>query len=238
MHDLVVAITGASGSIYAVRLLQVLLAAGRTVHVTISPAATQVFREELDLELKLEGFESSMLVPNHDTLPEDHLLRGFGAIRAGSASNSSVFSDSEILSKAPQGRLIYHHYRNYSAAIASGSSLTEGMVICPCSGGTLAAIATGQSQNLIHRAADVHLKERRKLVMVPRETPLSSIALGNMKTLSDLGVVILPAMPGFYHQPRTIHDLVDFVVSRICDQLGVRQALTSRWGGDTGSNVQ
>src|SRR5690606_17734327 len=105
-----------------------------------------------------------------------------------------------------------------------------GMVICPCSMGTLAAVANGLSQNLIHRAADVHIKERRKLIVVPRETPLSGIQLDNMKRLSDAGAVILPAMPGFYHNPLTIHDLVDFVVGRICDQLELKQTLTRRWG--------
>ena len=104
-------------------------------------------------------------------------------------------------------------------------------MICPCSMGTLAAIASGLSTNLIHRAADVHLKERRKLIVVPRETPLGSIQLENMKRLSDAGAVILPAMPGFYHNPRSIDDLVDFVVGRICDQLGIRQDLIQRWGG-------
>ncbi len=116
-----------------------------------------------------------------------------------------------------------------AAGIASGSFRTAGMVICPCSTGTLAAVATGLSQNLIHRAADVHLKERRKLIVVPRETPLSSITLGNMKTLADLGVVVLPAMPGWYHEPASLGDLVDFVVARICDQLGVEHKLGRRW---------
>jgi 4-hydroxy-3-polyprenylbenzoate decarboxylase len=96
--------------------------------------------------------------------------------------------------------------------------------------GTLAAVSQGLSQNLIHRAADVHLKERRKLIVVPRETPLGSIQLANMKTLADAGAVILPAMPGFYNQPQSIDDLVNFVVARICDQLGVAQDLTKRWG--------
>ncbi|GIT30877.1 MAG: hypothetical protein Ct9H300mP1_29230 [Planctomycetaceae bacterium] len=111
-----------------------------------------------------------------------------------------------------------------------GSFLTAGMAICPCSMGTLAAIAGGNSGNLIHRAADVHLKERRRLVLVPRETPLGSIGIENMRSVATAGAVILPASPGFYHQPKTIADLVDFVVGRICDQLGVEVELTRRWG--------
>jgi 4-hydroxy-3-polyprenylbenzoate decarboxylase len=127
-------------------------------------------------------------------------------------------------------RLVYHHYQDYSGSIASGSYLTAGMVICPCSMGTLAGVANGLSTNLIQRAADVHLKERRKLIVVPRETPLGSIQLENMKRLADAGAVVLPAMPGFYHRPQSIADLIDFVVGRICDQLGVAAHLTQRWG--------
>ena len=117
-----------------------------------------------------------------------------------------------------------------TASIASGSFLTDGMVICPCSGGTLSAIVHGASANLIHRAAEVHLKERRKLILVPRETPLSLMQLENLKRAAEAGAVILPAMPGFYHGARTIRDLIDFVVARICDQLGIPNALISRWG--------
>lgn len=126
-------------------------------------------------------------------------------------------------------RLRCHHLSDFSAGIASGSFRTAGMVVCPCSMGTLGALAGGLSSNLIHRAADVHLKERRKLILVPRETPLSTIALGNMHKLSEAGAIILPAMPGFYHQPQSVSDLVDFVVARICDQLGVDAGLTRRW---------
>jgi 4-hydroxy-3-polyprenylbenzoate decarboxylase len=127
-------------------------------------------------------------------------------------------------------QIVYHHYLDYSAPIASGSFLTSGMVICPCSMGTLAGVANGLSSNLIQRAADVHLKERRKLIVVPRETPLGSIQLENMKRLADAGAIVLPAMPGFYHQPKTIAELIDFVVARICDQLGVAVELARRWG--------
>lgn len=225
-QDIVLAMTGASGSIYAVRLLEVLLSAGWNVQLTISPSAVQVFKQELDLDLDLENFDESCLLPTDQDLAADSKL---ASLRAGSADSnvlSSVFSDSDLT----PGRLEYHHYRDFSAGIASGSFLTAGMVICPCSMGTLASLAHGISSNLIHRAADVHLKERRKLIVVPRETPLGSIQLENMKRLADAGAVILPAMPGFYHNPVSIHDLVDFVVGRICDQLEIAQDLFKRWG--------
>ena len=198
MNDLVLAITGASGSAYAVRLLEVLIASGRKVHLLISSAGTIVMQRELGREVDLANFDVRQLLP--DVSDED------------------------------AGRVQFHDSGDFMAGIASGSFPTAGMVICPCSMGTLASVAQGLSSNLIHRAADVHLKERRKLIVVPRETPLGSIQLGNMKTLADAGAVILPAMPGFYHNPRSISDLVDFVVNRICDQLGVPQELTSRWG--------
>jgi 4-hydroxy-3-polyprenylbenzoate decarboxylase len=127
-------------------------------------------------------------------------------------------------------RLHYHHYRDFRAGIASGSFLTSGMVVCPCSMGTLAAIAHGISENLIHRAADVHLKERRKLVLVPRETPLGLIPLRNMVTVTEAGAVVLPAMPAFYTHPQGVEDMVDFVVGRVCDQLGIEEKLVKRWG--------
>ncbi|MCA8988865.1 MAG: UbiX family flavin prenyltransferase, partial [Planctomycetaceae bacterium] len=126
-------------------------------------------------------------------------------------------------------QLSYHKLTDFQAGMASGSFRTAGMVICPCSMGTLGSLANGLSTNLIHRAADVHLKERRKLILVPRETPLSSIQLENMKRLADAGAVILPAMPGFYHDPQSIDDLFDFIVARICDHLGVETRLMKRW---------
>jgi len=131
------------------------------------------------------------------------------------------------------GRLHYHHFKNLMAPIASGSFLTGAMVICPCSGSTLSAIAHSMGENLIHRAAEVHLKERRKLVVVPRETPLSLPQLRNMQAIHEAGAVVLPAAPGFYHGADTVADLVDFVVARICDQLGVANALIRRWGAAT-----
>ena len=229
MHDLVIALTGASGSIYATRLLQVLLTAGRTVHVTISPAATQVLKHELGLSVDLENFEQAQLLPTELETADDSRLKTAQPIQPSDYAFSSVFTDSDISS----GEMIYHHYQDFSAGIASGSCLTDGMVVCPCSMGTLAGIANGLSGNLIQRAADVHLKERRKLIVVPRETPLGSIQLENMKRLADVGAVVLPAMPGFYHSPLTIHDLIDFVVGRICDQLGVQQNLVHRWGDES-----
>jgi len=119
------------------------------------------------------------------------------------------------------------------AAPASGSALSRGMVICPCSMGTLSAVAMGSSRSLIERAADVALKERRKLVLVTRETPLSTIHLGNMLRVARAGAVVLPAAPGFYHRPQQISDLVDFVVARVLDQLHIPHQLSRRWGGAT-----
>jgi len=119
------------------------------------------------------------------------------------------------------------------AAPASGSSRTAGMIVCPCSMGTLSAIAVGASRSLIERAADVTLKEQRKLVLVPRETPLSAIHLGNMLRLTRAGAVVMPAAPGFYHKPKVIADLVDFMVARILDHFDVKQDLASRWKGDS-----
>lgn len=195
-RHVVLAISGASGACYATRLLDVLLAAAYDVHLTISPSAVLVIKQELNLEVDLDSFSPSMLG----------------------------------LNAATAGELIYHHHQDLMAPIASGSFLTTGMVICPCSGSTLGAVVHGTGDSLIHRAAQVHLKERRKLIVVPRETPLSTIQLDNMKRISEVGAVVLPAMPGFYHGASTVQDLVDFVVARICDQLGVENSLIHRWG--------
>ncbi|MCA9067595.1 MAG: 3-octaprenyl-4-hydroxybenzoate carboxy-lyase, partial [Planctomycetaceae bacterium] len=150
MQDIVLAITGASGAIYSLRLLEVLLAAGRDVQLTISPAACEVFKQELEIELDLDNFDESQLMPTDADLAADSKL---ASLRGGSGDSnvlSSVLMDNEII----PGRLVYHHYRDYSAGIASGSFLTAGMVVCPCSMGTLASLANGISSNLIHRAAD------------------------------------------------------------------------------------
>lgn len=225
MNDLVLAITGASGSAYAVRLLEVLIAAGRRVHLVISQAGVEVIRHELGLTVDLQNFSVEQLLRPAGEL-DSRLGTVARPVSVEEFALSSVLGESDVRT----GEVFFHDIRDFSAGIASGSFPTAGMVICPCSMGTLAAIAHGMSTNLIQRAADVHLKERRRLIVVPRETPLGSIQLDNMKRLSDAGATILPAMPGFYHSPRTIHDLVDFVVCRICDQLGINQHLASRWG--------
>jgi len=164
------------------------------------------------------------------TKPIDRKLQALRAISNISSDESNVLA----VGSGEEGKLIYHHYRDFMSAPASGSFLTDGMVICPCSGGTISAIVHGTSTNLIHRAAEVHFKERRKLILVPRETPLSMTILDNMKRAAEYGAVILPAMPGFYHGVKTIGDLIDFVVARILDQLGIRNSLIHRWGGAEG----
>lgn len=198
-RPIVVAITGASGAAYGVRLVEVLLAAGRDIQLTISPSGQAVFQTEIGRRIDLDRFDLSALL-------------------GGPAPAA--------------GRCTYHHFKNLMAPIASGSFLTTAMAICPCSGSTLAAVAHSMGENLVHRAAEVHLKERRKLVVVPRETPLSLPQLKNMQAIHEAGAVVLPASPGFYHGARTVADLVDFVVARICDQLGVHTDLMQRWGGD------
>src|SRR6266581_401814 len=226
MHDLVFPLTAPTVPIYAVRLLEVLLVAGHTVHLTISRSAALVLDRELGLHVDLRKFKVSHLLPDESELASDSALQTLMPDRSALADISSVFGDSK------KGSIVYHHYEDFGAGIASGSFITEGMVICPCSMGTLASIAGGHSENLIQRAADVHLKERRRLIVVPRETPLGSIQLENMKRLADAGVTIMPAMPGFYHNPHSIQDLVDFVVGRICDHLGIQHKLFKRWGDE------
>jgi flavin prenyltransferase len=142
--------------------------------------------------------------------------------------------DSAVFGELGDGRLVYHHHADFSAGIASGSFPTAGMVVAPCSMSSLASIAHGITANLITRAADVHLKERRRLILVPRETPLSLVHLENMLSVSRAGAVVLPAMPGWYHRPRSLDDLVGFVTARICDQLGIADPSARRWG--TGDN--
>lgn len=199
-HPICVGITGASGAVYAVRLLEVLTASGLDVHLSISPSGREVIEQELGLKVALDRFEASDLLSK----PTDV--------------------------SGKRGRLRYHPCQDFLAPMASGSFLTGGMVICPCSGTTLSAIAAGASGNLIQRAAEVHLKERRRLVLVPRETPLSLAHIDNMRRVTEAGAVVLPASPGWYHGANSLDDLIDFIVGRICDQLEIENNCITRWG--------
>ncbi|MGO4731619.1 UbiX family flavin prenyltransferase [Paenibacillus sp. 2KB_22] len=191
---LVVGITGASGSIYGIRLIETLLDLEYNVHLVISNAGWRVLKEELDWD-----------VTNRDAVLDEK----FGS-RAGS--------------------LIYHPVSDIGASIASGSYLADGMIIMPCSMGTLSSIAQGASDNLMSRAADVMMKEGRTLILVPRETPLHAIHLENMLKLSRLGVRMIPAMPAFYYKPQTMDELILFLVGKVLDSLRIPHQLFTRWG--------
>ena len=225
-RNIVLGVTGASGAAYSVRLLEVLLAAGCDVYLAISPAAQIVFRHELGLAVDLDHFDPASLSLDSGPQLKDEKLQRVRSLNGISSESSHVLS----VAVGEPGTIRYHHYSDLMAPIASGSFLTQGMVVCPCSAGTLSAIARSAGTNLIHRAAEVHLKERRKLILVPRETPLSSVQLENMRQAAAAGAIILPAMPGFYHGATSIRDLVDFIVARICDQLAIPNELIRRWG--------
>lgn len=224
--NIVVAITGASGAVYSLRLIEVLLATGHDVHLSISPTGAQVIHEEMDLRVDLDDFQQA------DLMLEDVVNASDSKIRMLQASAGIGTADSNVLSvdAGRVGELHYHHFRNFNSPIASGSFLTGGMVVSPCSGTTLSAVAHASSSNVIQRACEVHLKERRKLILVPRETPLSLPHIDNMRKCVEAGAVVLPAAPGWYHGVSTLRDLVDFIVARICDQLGIDNALIKRWG--------
>ena len=209
---MVMAITGASGAVFATRTLQCLLAAGTEVHLTISPSGAAVIEQELGYAPNLRRLNIEQLVA---TLP------------AWMDSPSHVRASDDAIARI--GSLHYHHYQDYMTPIASGSFRTAAMLACPCSGSTLSGIARAAASNLIQRAAEVHLKEQRKLVLVPRETPLSVFQLENMQRIAAAGGVILPAMPGWYHGVETLGDIVDFVVARILDQVDVDNGLIERW---------
>lgn len=193
MKRFIVGITGASGAIYAKRLLEFLASTEFEIHLVISKSAAISIYEELDVKLN----------------PEDLIV-------------------SELLGFSPKN-FITHRISDIAGSIASGSFKTDGMVIVPCSMSTMGALAAGICENLIHRAAEVCMKEGRKLIIVPRETPLSSIHIENMLKLSGAGIRILPAMPAFYHRPKSINDQVDFIVCKILDQLEVENNLIKRW---------
>lgn len=192
------AITGASGSAYGLRLLDVLIQKGRLVYLMISQAGEQVIPMETGLELPADTDKAEAM------LAERY--------------------------QAAAGQLRLFGREEWTAPVASGSNPPAAMVVCPCTAGTLSAIACGASNNLIERAADVMLKEQRKLILVVRETPLSAIHLENMLKLARLGVVTMPASPGFYNRPQTIDEMVDFMVGRVLDHLGIGQDLVRPWG--------
>ena len=170
------------------------------------------------VEVHLTISDSARVVAKHE-LDLDLELKNFSVEQLVPGFDSSKATN-----------LVYHHYQDFMTPIASGSHQTRGMVVCPCSGGTMSGIATAASRNLIQRAADVHLKERRPLILVPREAPLSLIQIDNMRTACAAGATILPASPGFYHEAKQITDLVDFIVARIIDSLGLECDLVKRWG--------
>ena len=194
------AITGASGAAYALRLLELLMQHDLRVFLLISEAARIVFETEEDI-----------------TLPQD--LRKV----------ATVLQDGVT---AKKGQLSVFGPDEWTAPVASGSGAPKQMIVCPCTMGTLAAIAMGASDNLLERAADVIIKERGTLIIVPREMPYSSIHLENVLKLSRMGVTILPASPSFYNRPQTLSDLIDSVVGRVLDHAGIEHRLQSRWGQD------
>ncbi len=202
-----IAITGASGSLYVLKLIKELLQHDITLYLLISDAAKEVFRLEANLSIPETKQEIVNFFLQYSGIKKNH-LKNMGK---------------ENL------KLEYFSQKEWLSPVASGSNGADAMVICPTSMGTLSAIAHGASNNLIERAADVMLKEKKTLLLVPREMPLSTIHLENMLKLSKMGVSILPACPGFYQQPETIDDLVNFVVARILDHLQIQHRLQQPW---------
>ncbi len=197
-QPIALAITGASGSAYGLRLLELLLQNGRQVYLMISKAGEIVIPMETGIEL-----------PAGTAQRESMLVQRFNAT---------------------DGQLRLFGREEWTAPVASGSNPPAAMVVCPCTAGTLSAIASGASNNLIERAADVMLKEQRKLILVVRETPFSAIHLENMLKLARLGVVTMPASPGFYNRPQSLEQIVDFMVARVLDHLGIKHDLIQPWG--------
>jgi 4-hydroxy-3-polyprenylbenzoate decarboxylase len=192
------AMTGASGAPYGLRLLEQLLAAGEPVYLMLSKPAQVVIASETDLNLPGRALD---------------IARSLGERYGAGPGQLRVFGQDE-----------------WTAPVASGSATARAMVVCPCSMGTVASLANGASKTLIERAADVMLKERRTLIVVPRETPFSTIHLENLLRLARAGALVLPANPAFYHRPQSAAELVDYLVARILDHLGVPHALGPRWG--------
>jgi len=200
---IIVALSGASGTVYGIRTLQFLLSNNYKVDLVISESASRVAKEEINLNLSLEP----------EILKEQVLS----------------YLEESSGKKLQRAFLNVWKHNDIAASISSGSYRTLGMIIIPCSMGTIGAIASGTSDNLLTRAADVCLKERRKIVLVPREMPLSTIHLENMLKLSKMGAIIAPACPGFYHKPKELIDSIDFVVGKALDLFGIEHSLFKRW---------
>ncbi|MBA6232615.1 MULTISPECIES: flavin prenyltransferase UbiX [unclassified Colwellia] len=202
MHEfrekITVAITGASGAPYALRLIECLVAANVEIYVLCSSAARVVLDTEVGVKIP------------------------------GSPDGATQFLSEKF--KAKPSQITVFGKEQWFSPVASGSAAPKKMIVCPCSTGTLAAITLGMSDNLIERAADVVIKERGQLILVVRESPFSTIHLQNMLTLSQMGVTIMPAAPGFYHHPQSINDLIDFMVGRMLDHLSIEQSIIPRWG--------
>ena len=198
--SIVLAMTGASGAVYGLRLGAELLGSDARLAMLVSDAGFQVLRAETGLDLRGGSDEVSRALAAHF--------------------------------RPKAGQFAYFAGDNFFAPVASGSGAPDAMVVCPCSMGTLARIACGTSATLLERCADVMVKERRPLVLVPRETPLSEIHLENMLKLTRLGVRMVPAMPAFYQRPESVDDLVNFVVGKVLDQLGFEHNLFKRWGSE------
>ena len=192
------ALTGASGMPYAIRLIEKILESGARLHLIYSAVAQIVIKQEMGLAL-----------PSRPKEAEDYFVERFRHL---------------------PGKLRVFGREEWFAPVTSGSNPPDAMVVCPCTMGSLAAFAAGMSQNIIERAVDVMLKERKKLIIVPRETPFSTIHLENMLKLARAGAVILPANPGFYQHPQSVDDLVDYIVARILDHLDIPQNISARWG--------
>jgi len=201
-NRIVVGISGASGVIYAQRLIHLLIVGGVETHLVVSPVGQRMLHEELGME----GIDLASLSLDAD------------------AVNAS--------------QIKLHQYRDVGSVIASGSFKHDGMVIVPCSSNTLSAVAHGSAQNLLHRSAAVTLKERRRLVLVHREMPVSLVEIRNMQLATEAGAIICPANPGFYMLPKTMNDLIDFVVGRILDLLDVEHDLNVRWGSIQSEQTQ
>ncbi len=208
MATYTIAITGASGSIYGVRLLTYLLEKRHTVYLTVTNEGSLILKEEIGYDWR--GYQKGTLKEIEGKIKNDLKLK--------------------------RAKLHYFNEDTLSAPISSGSVKVDAMIVIPCSMKTLSGIACGYANNLVERAADVMLKERRTLIIVPRETPMNTIHLRNMLILSEMGVKVIPAMPAFYSKPKNIGDLVDFMVGKILDALNIENNLFRRWKGKGGYN--